>query len=236
MRIRWSGYDNQHPDLVLTVADQSGNVILRLFGGNNTPSFGLPTPKVVRFSAGTSFWEPMFVSDVRTTGVAKKGAAGGRVEQKVRFIATQESGVTEELYVRRNRDSWASVHRGGMLPALSLKVGGGFVRAFKAQTVEHQVLVQQPDQTVDLGRRVPSQFDTLVATIATRAARPLQADGTEDLYGDMVYTLKNEPTLLRSVQSSERDRSLLLAMCSDPFWSWGDRCVGYLPNRPGLGG
>ena len=58
-----------------------------------------------------------------------------------------------------------------------------------------------------------------------------QANGKEDMCGDMVYTLTVKPALLASTDA--RSRALLLAMCTDPFWTRAEMCVGYRPAKTG---
>ena len=127
------------------------------------------------------------------------------------------------------------------LPAsIRVKTAGSLVQVFSDDAHAHAnneappcVVIQQPDESTLIAQREPSALDNLIATVATRGKRPRRDDGKEDMCGDMVYSLKVKPALLTS--NDPNARKLLLAMCTDPFWTRGDLCVGYSALKSGGG-
>ena len=102
-----------------------------------------------------------------------------------------------------------------------------------AEDDEARVAIQQPDNSTALAQREASALDHLIATVSVRGVRPRKDNGKEDMCGDMVYPMKVKPALLTSTDASTRQ--LLLAMCTDPFWTRGDDSVGYNAVQPGHG-
>ena len=117
-------------------------------------------------------------------------------------------------------------------------LGGGAAPAPVAPPIKEKNtrIIQQPDGSTDLGQREASELDDLVAIVPTFGTRPVNENGTQDMCGDMVYTLKLKPGLSSHNALDEPSRCLLLGMCTVPFWSQSDGLIGYNPPKGGHGG
>ena len=231
LRIQWSGYEDQSPDLRLTVTDERGTILLTLLGGVMTPFMRISHPKRTTL--------PPYYADARTV---HRGTGRRRTETKVWFIA---DGSSNELYIRE-QGSWKRVGSGqaeaDALPAaLRVLHAGSLIQVFTddaSASAEDEspprIAIQEPDDTTTLAQREASALDNLIATVAVRGVRPRKDDGKEDMCGAKVYSMKVKPSLLTSTDASTR--KLLLAMCTDPFWTRGDLCVGYSALKSGGGG
>jgi len=229
LRSQWSGYEDQSPDLRLTVTDERGTILLTLLGGVMSTHMGnLSHPKRTTL--------PPYYADARTV---HRGTGRRRTETKVWFIA---DGSSNELYIRE-QGSWKRVGSGqaeaDALPAaLRVLHAGSLIQVFTddaSASAEDEspprIAIQQPDDTTTLAQRKASALDNLIATVAVRGVRPRNDDGKEDMCGAKVYSMKVKPSLLTSTDASTR--KLLLAMCTDPFWTRGDLCVGYSALKSG---
>ncbi len=249
LRVRWSGYDHKSPDLYIKVLDEHGKCHLTLHGGIDTQSpsgvFGLRSrapsdeARPVKFYASAANTSTWCNSELCATG------ASGRKRQR-RFISDGASGANMYRCVTARpeyctRSEWKR-ERGcevaDELPdQLFVDKSRSRIRVLKqgacsaVDSHEEMLVVEQPDQTKVVGRRVSSELEDLVAVVSTRGSRPRHANGRMDMCGDMEYELKLKPEFLRA--AGERARCMLLAMCTSPFWSWGDFSVGYRPLKTG---
>ena len=229
VRIRWSGWDGRSPDMQLTITDDRGTILLTLHGGVPSNFAGFSTSRLATFSP--------YHADSRIveSGTAKK------TRHTVWFIA---DGSSNELY-NRKQGRWTRVSSGqaeaDALPAaLRVREEGSLIQVFTedarapADDEDYsRMVIQQPDDSTALAQREASALDKLIATVAKRGTRPRQDDGKADYSGDMEYSLKVKPALLASTDASAR--KLLLAICTDPFWTRGSGCVGYSPAYGGGG-
>ena len=220
VRIRWSGFENESPDLLLKIFDAEGAMLFRLEGGVSTGSFKASHPKPATFSPYRSSW--------RMVGAGKK-------QHKEQFIAGEKSST--EYFKRPQKGRWRRVSSdpaAAALPAgLRLSQADGLIKIFTdgehapadEGDAPREVAIEQPDgSTVMLAQREASPLDNLIATVATSGKRPRHDNGNEDMCGDKLYKMMVKPALLPTDKSAQ---ALFFAMCTDPFWSRGDQSVGY---------